>query len=167
MFGKGVRPKEISDRRRCTTVLYEDRPKMRRLVQAALEAAGRQGANTKQAVVMGYCFGGTVTLEAARSGAPFAGFATFHGGLSTPPGQDYSRTKGKVLILHGAADSHITMDDFAVLGKELEAHKIEHEMIAYGGAPHGFTVFGSDSYREDADHKSWSRFLEFLATTIR
>ena len=35
------------------------------------------------------------------------GFATFHGGLKTPAGQDYARTKGKLLIMHGTADTLI------------------------------------------------------------
>ncbi len=33
----------------------------------------------------------------------------------------------------------------------------------FGGAPHAFTVFGSQRYREEADSKSWKRFLEFLS----
>ena len=36
----------------------------------------------------GYCFGGAAVLEFARSGADLKGFATFHGGLKTPEGQD-------------------------------------------------------------------------------
>jgi dienelactone hydrolase len=40
-------------------------------------------------------------------------------------------------------------------------------MITYGGAPHAFTVFGGDRYREDADRKSWQRFSEFLAATLK
>ena len=102
---------------------------------------------------MGYCFGGAAILELARSGADLKGFVTFHGGLSTPVGQDYSRTKGRLLIMHGTADTSITMDDFAKLARELEAAGVPHEMITYSGALHGFTVFGSDRYREDADKK--------------
>ena len=64
---------------------------------------------------MGYCFGGAAVLELARSGAPLKGFATFHGGLSTPEGQDYSKTRGSLLIMHGTADSAISMDQFATL----------------------------------------------------
>jgi dienelactone hydrolase len=56
---------------------------------------------------MGYCFGGAPVLEFARSGADLKGFVTFHGGLKTPAGQDYSKTKGKLLILHGTADTNI------------------------------------------------------------
>ena len=98
--------------------------------------------------------------------ADMKGFVTFHGGLQTPEGQDYSRAKGKVLVLHGTADANITMDHFAALANELEQHGVAHEMITYSGAPHAFTVFGSDRYREDADKKSWKRVLEFLKETL-
>jgi dienelactone hydrolase len=58
------------------------------------------------------------------------------------------------------------MDQFAALTNELEATGVTHEMITYGGAPHAFTVFGSDRYREAADKKSWKRFTEFLGETL-
>ncbi len=166
LFGAGVRPTEVKDKRQHTGELYKDRAKMRALLNGALKQAGLQGANTSNAVAMGYCFGGAAVLELARSGADMKGFVTFHGGLKTPEGQDYSRTRGKLLILHGTADTAITMDQFAALANELEAKGGAHEMITYGGAPHAFTVFGSDRYREDADKKSWKRFTEFLAETL-
>ena len=116
---------------------------------------------------MGYCFGGAAVLELARSGADLKGFATFHGGLKTPEGQDYTKTRGKILIMHGSADKAITMDQFAGLTNELEAAGVAHEMISYGGAQHAFTVFGGDRYQEAADKKSWKRFTEFLADTLK
>jgi dienelactone hydrolase len=39
-------------------------------------------------------------------------------------------------------------------------------MITYSGAPHAFTVLGSNRYREDADKKSWKRFTEYLVETV-
>jgi dienelactone hydrolase len=167
LFGAGVRPTKVEDRRQHTGELYKDRAKMRALIQGALDAAQAQGANVGNAVVMGYCFGGAAVLEFARSGADMKGFVTFHGGLQTPAGQDYAQAKGQLLILHGTADANITMEHFAALANELEQHGVAHEMITYGGAPHAFTVFGSDRYREDADQKSWRRFKEFLAATLK
>ena len=116
---------------------------------------------------MGYCFGGAAVLELARSGADLKGFATFHGGLKTPNGQDYSKTKGQILIMHGSSDTAITMDQFAALTNELEAAGVKHEMVTYGGAPHAFTVFGGKRYREDADFKSWKLFSSFLNITLQ
>jgi dienelactone hydrolase len=167
LFGAGVRPTKVEDRRQHTGELYKDRAKMRALIQGALDAAQAQGANVGNAVVMGYCFGGAAVLEFARSGADMTGFATFHGGLKTPEGQDYTQTKGSLLVMHGTADSNITMEHFAGLANELEQNGVAHEMITYGGAPHAFTVFGSERYREDADKKSWQRFKEFLAATLK
>jgi len=167
LFGKDVRPTEAADKRQHTGALYKDRAKLRALMQGALDAAKEQGGDVANAVSMGYCFGGAAVLEQARSGADLKGFATFHGGLSTPEGQDYSKTKGQMLIMHGSADSNITLQDFADLASELEQQGVPHEMITYGGAPHAFTVFGMPSYRADADAKSWQRFLEFLETTLK
>ena len=166
LFGAGVRPTEVKDKRQHTGELSKDRAKMRSLLSGALKQAGLLGADTANVVAMGYCFGGAAVLEMARSGADLKGFVTFHGGLKTPEGQDYSRTKGKLLILHGTADTAITMDQFAALANELETQGVAHEMITYGGAPHAFTVFGSDRYRQDADLKSWLRFMEFLNETL-
>jgi dienelactone hydrolase len=69
--------------------------------------------------------------------------------------------------MHGSADTAITMDQFADLAKELEAAGVAHEMITYGGAQHAFTVFGGTRYQETADKKSWQRFTEFLADTLK
>lgn len=167
LFGKGVRPTEVKDKKQHTGELYTDRAKMRALVQGAVDTALAKGANVGNAVVMGYCFGGAAALEYARSGAIMKGFVTFHGGLSTPGGQDYAMAKGRYLILHGTADTNITMNDFANLAVELQINDVAHEMISYGGAPHAFTVFGSSRYQEEADRKSWRRFVSFLDATLK
>ena len=167
LFGAGVRPTEAKDKRQHTGELYKDREKMRTLMKGALDTARNKGANIENAVAMGYCFGGAAVLELARSGADLKGFATFHGGLKTPEGQDYTKTRGKILIMHGSADEAITMDQFAALTNELEAAGVTHEMVTYGGAQHAFTVFGGNRYQEAADKKSWKRFTEFLAETLK
>jgi dienelactone hydrolase len=71
------------------------------------------------------------------------------------------------LIMHGSADSAITMDHFSGLAKELESTGISHEMITYGGANHAFTVFAGKRYQEAADKKSWKRFTDFLDDALK
>jgi len=167
LFGAGVRPTEVKDKRQHTGELYKDRQKMRALMAGALAEAKRRGGDTTNAVAMGYCFGGAAVLELARSGVDLKGFATFHGGLKTPEGQNYKSTRGQILVMHGTADTAITMDQFADLANELEAAGVPHEMITYGGAPHAFTVWGGERYREAADKKSWARFTAFLKATLK
>lgn len=167
LFGKGIRPATMEERRQRTGALYADRPRLRTLLQGALATAKQQGARIDNAVAAGYCFGGAAVLEMARSGADLKGFVSFHGGLDLPPDQDYSKVRGSILVFHGTADSSVSMNDFAALAVAMEKAGVRHEMITYSGAPHAFTVFGSDRYRQDADQKSWQRFTDYLAATLR
>ena len=164
LYGKGNRPADVDARKAETAKLYQDRETMRSLILGGLAEARRQGGG--EAVVMGYCFGGAAVLELARSGKAegVKGYVTFHGGLSTPEGQSYPKDTPPLLIAHGGADTSITMDHVAALSKELEATGVEYEIQVYSGAPHAFTVFGSDRYRERADMQSWDAFEDFLAT---
>ena len=162
MFGKGVRPTETEHKKLLTGDLYKDRERMRNLFKTAYAEAQKVAGESPGTVTFGYCFGGAVVLEMARSGMDADGFVSFHGGLKTPEGQDYSTAKGKVMVFHGTADKAISMEEFADLAVQLEEAQVSHEMVTYSGAPHAFTVFGSNRYREEADKQSWSRFTGFL-----
>ncbi len=167
LYGKGNRPVDTAAKKAETAKLYKDREAMRSRILAGLDEARKHGAG--QAVVMGYCFGGAATLELARSGKAqnVKGYATFHGGLSTPSGQSYSSATAPILVAHGGADSSITMQDVAALSEQLEKAGVTYEIEVYSGAPHAFTVFGSDRYRERADQKSWDAFKTFLSTNLK
>lgn len=166
LFGKGIRPTEREDKKKLTGALYGDRERMRTLLNAGYSQGAALNGKSGGSVAIGYCFGGAAVLELARSGMELNGFVSFHGGLQTPEGQDYSKTRGSVMVLHGTADKAVSMEHFAELAQQLESHKVHHEMITYSGAPHAFTVFGSQRYREDADKKSWHRFTQYLAETL-
>lgn len=167
LYGQGNRPQEVEKKRTETARLYEDRERMRALTLAGLAEARAQGS-AEASVLMGYCFGGAVVLELARSGEAESvhGYASFHGGLATPEGQQWPEDVGPILIAHGGADSAIPMSQVATLAEELEAAEATYEIQVYSGAPHAFTVFGSDAYRERADAKSWAAFLELLEEAL-
>ncbi len=163
LYGEGNRPQETGAKKAETERLYQDRERMQSLTRAGLEFARDQGV-AEETVVMGYCFGGAVVLEAARNGLvdQAAGFATFHGGLSTPEGQSWSDPGAPILIAHGGADSMISMNDVATLSGELEDVGATYTIEVYSGAPHAFTVFGTGAYQERADKQSWTAFTELL-----
>ena len=163
MFGQGIRPTSVEENKRLTGALYDDRNKMRRILQGALNAGRLEGNDVRNGTTMGYCFGGTVALELARAGFPQKAFVPFHGAFDIPTGQSYDNTKGEILVFHGSADESVSLESFATLGKTLEAANVPHEMITYSGAPHAFSVFGSDRYDARADERSWKRYLDFLA----
>jgi len=166
LYGAGNRPVETQAKKAETEKLYTDREKMRRLILAAISESKK--LSQYEMVVMGYCFGGAAVLELARSGkaSQVKGYATFHGGLATPEGQDYQSLRAPIFVAHGGADSAVPLSQVSDLGRQLEAVQADYEIQIYSGAPHAFTVMGSPSYQEIADKKSWNAFLGFLEDNL-
>jgi dienelactone hydrolase len=162
LFGKGVRPTEVPDKKAKTGALYKNRKLMGSIMKAAISKAKSLSPKSEKIVSVGYCFGGAVVLELARNEYEMEAFFSFHGSYKTPEGQDYKSTKGDIVVYHGSADKIATLEQLAVFAKELEEHKITHEMVIYSGARHAFSVLGSPRYNKSADEKSWKHFTNYL-----
>ncbi|MBW4463738.1 MAG: dienelactone hydrolase family protein [Nodosilinea sp. WJT8-NPBG4] len=168
LFGQGVRPTNPDEARAQTGPLYADRATLRaRLMAGLAQAQAQTGVDSSQVVAIGYCFGGAAVLEMARAGMDVDGFVSFHGSFETPEGQDYSQTQGRILILHGSADSAAPMADMAQLATELDAAEVDFDMEIYGGVDHAFTIW-SDANRYDglADRRSWQTLMTFLGDVL-
>jgi dienelactone hydrolase len=160
VYGAGNRPDTNEGRMAAIQAAFGDPERLMALVEGGLEAARGESA-AEATVVMGYCFGGTVTLAAARSGTEgVAGFATFHGNF--PEGPEWPADTPPILVMHGGADDSPDMGKVSAFAAEAEAAGLTYDIEVYSGAPHAFTVFGSDSYRERADERSWAEFQRFL-----
>ncbi len=98
MYGKGIRPKNSNEAAAQSSIYRQDRPLMRARAQAGLDVLMKQPlVDTKKIAAIGYCFGGGVVLELARSGVDIAGVVSFHGQLDTPHPEDDKNIKAKVL----------------------------------------------------------------------
>ena len=162
VYGADENPQSVDENRALSGALYGNREAFRaRLMGSIREAANIPGA-TEDMVLMGYCFGGASVLEAARAGADLDGFVSFHGGLGTPEGQDYTATTAPVMLFHGSADPVSGMADLASLLDQLQAAGVDHGAQVFGGARHSFTVWGSNDYLQVADQGSWDGLLDFL-----
>jgi dienelactone hydrolase len=171
IYGKGVRPatpqlaaKEAGKYRGA------DRTMMRERAKAGLaKLASFPEVDPDRLAAIGYCFGGTVALELARSGANTRGTVSFHGGLNTPNPTDARNIRGRVLALHGADDPHVPPTEVAAFQQEMRAAKVDWQMNIYGGAVHSFTnpKSGNDpskgaAYNEKADRRSWEAMKELF-----
>ncbi len=171
LYGQGVRPANQAESQAESGKLYGDRLAMRQRLNAGLAQAQQMpGVDPQRVVAIGYCFGGASILELARSGADIDGFVSFHGGLETPEGQDYSAVAGPILILHGGEDPVAPMTQVTALAEELNTAGASYDMEIYGGARHAFTVWTADQessrYDAQADVKSWDALLRFLAKSF-
>lgn len=170
IYGKGVRPKDAQEAGEQATFYKKDRTLMRARINAALDVL-RQNPRVDPAKVaaMGYCFGGTVVLELARSGADIKGVASFHGGLDAPVRAAKGDIKTRILVMHGADDPLVPGEDVAAFQDEMRKSEADWQMMFYGDAVHSFTRSdaGDDkskgvAYNEKADKRSWVELKDFL-----
>lgn len=169
VFGKGVRAKTFPECEQISAPYYKDRALTRARAKAGLEVLLKQPqVDTKNVAAIGYCFGGIVVLELARSGADLAGAVSFHGQLNTPNAADAKNIKGKVLVLHGAIDPVVPPAEVAAFEKEMEEAKVDWQFVSYGGAVHTFTNWNLPTtglpaaYNEKADKRSWQAMRNFF-----
>ena len=104
------------------------------------ELAKQPSVDANRIGAVGYCFGGAVVLNMARTGDDLAGVAGFHAslGLNTPapaPGM----VKAKILVLNGADDPFIKKEQYVQFKSDLDAAKADYKVVTYPGAVHAFT----------------------------
>ncbi|PUZ25694.1 dienelactone hydrolase [Chitinophaga parva] len=131
-------------------------------IKAAIDALVAQGADANNIAVIGYCFGGTGALEAARADLPVKGVVSFHGGLTRDTTRTVTPVMTRVLVLHGDADQTMTHADVENFRQEMRDSKADWQMDIYADAPHGFTEPGSKAYNEAAARRSWVAMGNFL-----
>ncbi|GMT49927.1 MAG: dienelactone hydrolase [bacterium] len=175
IYGKGVHAKDHKEAAQLSGIYTNDRKLMRARVRAGLEVLSKHKlTDTSRIAAVGYCFGGAAVLELARSGADIKGTVTFHGNLTNPHPEDAKNIKGKVLVLHGAADTFVSPKVVASFRKEMDKAKVDWSMKSYKGAVHAFTVreAGTDTstglaYNETADKESWKEMTSFLKVLFK
>lgn len=122
---------------------------------------------------IGYCFGGSMVLNAATLGtSDLKGVVSFHGGLGTVPPATAGSVKSKILVCHGEADKFVPPADVAKFKNNLDSLSIPYTFIAYPNATHAFTNPQSTEtgkkfkmpieYNEAADNKSWNDMKAFF-----
>ncbi len=175
MYGKGVKARDVEDAARLAGIYRADRGLMRGRANAGLDVLKKQSiTDAKRTAAMGYCFGGGVALELARSGADIVGVVSFHGNLDTPDPGNARDIKGKVLALHGADDPYVPSQQVVAFQDEMRKADVDWQMVIYGGAVHAFTDPGSGNdpsrgaaYNEKADRRSWEAMKAFFAEIFK
>jgi dienelactone hydrolase len=170
IYGKGIRPTNPKEAGAQAGIYRSNRQLMRDRAQAGLAVLqNHPRVEANRIAAIGYCFGGGVVLELARSGAPVAGVVSFHGNLDTPNPADAKNIKGKVLVLHGAIDPLVPPSQVAAFEKEMNEANVDWQLISYGGAVHSFTIpgVGNDkskgvAYDAVADRRSFAAMKQFF-----
>lgn len=156
--------------------LYADPMRTRARAQGGLEAlVAREEADAGRVAAIGFCFGGTMALELARSGAALAAVVGFHSGLgSEAPKSDARNIRGRVLVCIGADDPMIPAEQRAGFEKEMRDGGVDWQMHLYGKTVHSFTNQGAAArnmpdairYSPEADARSWVAMQQLFGETL-
>lgn len=169
MYGEAKVGTSTEENQSLMTPLIEDRDKLKAIINSAVEAGKKiDGVDSSKVAAIGYCFGGLVVLDLARSGTDISGVVSFHGLLMS---SDISTDgiQAKVLVLHGERDPMVPLsmvDDFQ---KEMTEAEADWQLHSYGNAYHAFTNKEANDpnlgtqYNENADKRSWQSMMNFFA----
>jgi dienelactone hydrolase len=153
---------------------FRGTPLLRTRARAGLDAlAAQPSVDPTRLAAIGFCFGGTASLELAWSGAPLRSAVSFHGSVTSPAAGESSNVKARILVLHGADDPLVPAEAIRAFETAAREGGLDWTFVNYGGAVHSFTNPGVDRhgmaaarYHAAADRRAWAACVEFLRETL-
>ena len=155
--------------------LMEDPLRTRARTEGALTAlTARSEVDASRVAAIGFCFGGTMALELARSGADIRAAVGFHSGLATARPADAANIRAKVMVCIGADDPMINPEQRAAFEAEMREGGVDWQMHLYGNTVHSFTNSEADQrgmpdairYSAEADARSWASLQTLFAEQL-
>jgi dienelactone hydrolase len=156
--------------------LYADPSKTRARAIGGMRALmGRSEVDPARLATIGFCFGGTTSLELARSGADIKAVVGFHSGLATvAPKSDAKAIKARILVCIGADDPFIPPEQRAAFETEMRDGGVDWQMHLYGNTVHSFTIATAANanrpdalrYSAEADKRSWHSMQELFVEAL-
>ncbi len=118
--------------------------------------------------ITGYCMGARHGLRlAAAYPDQVAALGGFHGGgLVTEdpdsPHHEVGKVKAEVFFGHADNDQSNSPEQIEALDRAFEEAGVTHRSDVYEGAPHGYTMSDTPSYREDAAERHFDDLFALL-----
>ena len=176
VYGTGVLPKDKTEAKAQVMKAYADggltlRKRAAAAVAALQAQAGKAPLDPDRIGAFGFCFGGSVALELARSGADIDGVVSVHGDVDSYVPAKKGDIKAAVLVLNGADDASVPDTQIAAFEKEMDAAGADWQFVNFGGARHCFTQ-AEDQPTDPADNcryhqRSSQRAFEMLHAFFR
>ena len=136
-------------------------------VRAAVEhLRSPAGGGCEAVFTVGFCFGGRNSWLSAAGGHGLAGAIGFYGSTverngAPGPTQRAAELQAPILALQAGADQNILPEHNDAFEEALTAAGVEHELVAYEGAPHSFFDRRFEEYAEQSAD-AWERVLAFI-----
>lgn len=181
MYGGGKVATDPAEAGQLAGALRGDTERWRGRAQAALDTLARQHrVDRGKLAAIGFCFGGTTVLHLAAAAPPAGGAGTtlaavvsFHGSLPAFTAAEAGRIRARVLVLHGAADTHVPDEMVTKFMDSLRGTAADWQLVAYSGAKHSFMNPESDrmnapgvGYDERTARRAWVQMQALFDETL-
>ena len=176
MYGGGKVAANPDEAQKTAMPFYQNAQEATARLNAALSKAKTYTVvDTTKTAAIGYCFGGSMVLNAAKMGTDFDGVVSFHGGLEGVPAKKIL-LKAKILVAHGGADNFVPQEQVDAFRKNLDSVGADYTFKVYPNATHAFTNPDADKkaaefkmpikYNGAADTASWNDMKVFLSSVF-
>jgi len=120
--------------------------------------------------IVGFCFGGRVSYQAACNVSDLKAAVVFYGGrilqplggAGPAPVEQTANITAPVLGLFGEQDGNPSPADVAKIEDELNKHRKTYEFHMYPGCGHGFHCDGRASYRPEGAKDAWAKTMTWF-----
>jgi len=177
LYGNGAIADDPETAKKLSGPFYQDAQMAKSRFDAALaKLKSFSQVDTNNIAAIGYCFGGSQVLNAAKLGDNLKGVVSFHGNLAGVPA-DKSLLKAKILVCHGEADQFVKPEEVANFKKQMDSIGAEYTFKSYPGATHAFTNPNATAtgkkftmpieYNAAADSASWKEMKQFFSVIFK
>jgi carboxymethylenebutenolidase len=165
---------DMSSEESRTAFFGQVRPFMAELTPERMVADGRAYIDRLQqetpgpVAITGYCMGARHGLRlAAADPSRVVALGGFHGGgLVTEepdsPHREVGKVRAEVFFGHADNDQSNTPEQIEALDRAFAEAGVAHGSDVYAGAPHGYTMADTPSYREDAAERHFDDLFALL-----
>jgi dienelactone hydrolase len=177
MYGDGKQADNAADAQKFAMAIYQNiKTGEDRFLAAYNFLKNHETTDPKKMAAIGYCFGGGIVLQMARTGTDLKAVVCFHGGLQPITPAEKDKVKAFILVCNGADDPLTTKEQIDNFKVEMDSSGVRYKFINYAGAKHAFTNPAADSlgkkfnlplaYNEKADKESWEEMKNLFKQTF-
>lgn len=167
IYGEGNIPTDNASAGKTAGYYKENFKAYQKRISLALDQLKKSGALPGKIAIIGYCFGGSGALEAARANLPVVGVVSIHGGLAKDPARANQLLSAKILVEHPADDESVKPEDYEQLVTEMNEGKADWQIITYANSKHTFTNPESADYNPVMAKRAWNHTLMFLKEILK
>ena len=135
---------------------------------AAAHLRSAEGGGVERLFTMGFCVGGRIAFLTATLDIAAEGVVGFYGWPTGPhrtglpaPSEVADRMHSRVLAIFGGADEGIPAHAIQTFETALVTAGVDHRVITYDGAPHGFFDRKADEFVRTSE-QAWTTVVDYI-----